>query len=568
MLKRLPFLLLTTLLLSCGDGGTDRNNAAGGKRYGGIFNVNETEPPRGFFPLEISQASVHRVAAQIYQGLVKLDPVDLSVRPCLAEGWTTDATATEWTFTLRTGVRFHDDPAMPNGEGREVTAADVVHCFTAICTGGEHNDMFWLFQGRVLGADGHYDITTNGIPLPEGVKGLTAVDERTVRIQLTTPMPGFLQILAHQGCWIWPRELKDAYSKDLMRHAIGTGPFRVREHLPGQALVLERNPHYWDLDADGNALPFLDGIRVTYVGSKERELDEFLQQRITCMFEPPVEKLAVLADSVDRDGVQRFIVQRKAALSTQFYGFHLRHAPFRDARVREAFDLAIDRRAIADSVLRGLAAPAEHGLVPPGMKGYPYAAVGGRPYDPVRARALLAEAGYPGGVGFPAVPLQLNTDGFGYVDVADAVQAMLGRNLGVGVAISSLPSEQHYAMVDGGTAVFWRQGWVADYPDPENFLALLYGRNAIADTLLPSPMNTSRFADPVFDSLYDMGQRTVDAQARLELLAQAERRAMDLHVIAPLYHEQGLRLLQPWVRDFPMNAMEYRDLSAVWFEKR
>jgi peptide/nickel transport system substrate-binding protein len=388
-----------------------------------------------------------------------------------------------------------------------------------------------------------------------------------VRITLVTPTPGFLLVLAHQGCWIWPRELLNAYGGDRMRHAIGTGPFMLKVADPGVVLVLERNPNYWDRDAHGNALPFLDGMRVTYVPQKGRETDEFLKGRLTCLFEPPVEKLPALADSLTSEGAQRFILQRMPAFSTQFYGFRLQRPPFNDPRVREAFSLAIDRQFLVDSVLHGLAVRSDHGLVPPGLDGYPYDQVPELRYAPDSARALLAAAGYPGGAGFPSVPIQVNIDGFGYVEVADAVQAMLRRTLGIEVPVSSLPSAQHYMTVDGGTALMWRQGWIADYPDPETFLALLYGRNAVLDSTQASAMNTSRYVDPVFDSLYDLGQRTTDATQRMALLARAEARAMNGYVLAPLYHERSVRLLQPYVRDFPMNAMEYRDLSAVWFSK-
>ena len=564
---RTPLILLVmAALAACGG---ERSNtqglAKGGKRYGGVFNMNEVEPLRALFPLQLTQASAHRIAAQIYQGLVHLDQRDLSVKPCLAETWETNATATVWTFHLRKGVYFHDDPAFPGGEGRELTAQDVVHCFTEVCTGGATNQVFWLFQDRVLGANEHHDASGDGIPRPEGVKGLELVDEHTLRITLSHPEPNFLEILAHQGCWIWPHELLDTYGKDLLRHAIGTGPFRMKAFRLGEAMVLERNPQYWGVDEVGNVLPFLDGVRVTFVTEKEIELDEFLKGHITCLIEPPVDGLAVLQDSLDAKGNKRFTVQRIPQYSSQFFGFCTWLPPFNDERVRRAFSLALDRRALVDTVLQGMAVPAEHGLVPPGLPGYAYDEVPPTAFLPDSARKLLAAAGYPEGKGFPMISLQVNGDGFAYVQVADAVQVMLERVLGVNVAVSVLPAEQHYEKVDRGHAMFWRQGWIADYPDPENFLALLYGRNAMLDTTQGSYMNTSRYADPRFDTLYAEAQRTMDPAQRMRLMARAERVAMDAAVVAPLYHESNTRLLMPDVRDFPINAMEYRDLGAVWF---
>lgn len=562
-----PFLVAIILLAACASDRTnDRGAAKGGKRYGGIFNVNEVEPLRAFFPLQLTQAAAHRVAAQVYQGLVKLDQRTLAVVPCLAERWETDASGTVWTFHLRQGVHFHDDPAFSDGEGRELTANDVVDCFTAICTGGEENQMFWLFQDRVLGANEHHAATLEGTPGTQGVKGLEVVDARTVRITLEQPVPNFLQILAHQGCWIWPHELRDNYRGDLLKHAIGTGPFHMKTFRPGEAMVLERNPRYWERDVEGNALPFLDGVRVTYVADKNKELDEFLKGHITCVIEPPVDRLGILRDSVSEGGEARFTVQRIPQLSAQFFGFCTWAPPFNDARIRRAFSLALDRKALVDTVLRGVAVAAERGLVPPGMALYPYERVTPTGFLPDSARALLAAAGYPGGKGFPGVSLQVNGDGFAYVQVADAVQVMLERVLGVSVAVSVLPASQHYEKVDAGRALFWRQGWIADYPDPENFLALLYGRNAVLDTGASSYMNTSRYADPRFDTLYARAQHTLDPAARMDLMARAERVAMDEAVVAPVYHENNIRLLAIGVHDFPINAMEYRDLGAVWID--
>lgn len=567
-MRSLFLAFLLPWLAGCGgDAPAMKHAAKGGKRYGGIFNMNETEEIRSIFPLDLSQASAHRIAAQIYQGLVKLDQRDLHIVPCLAERWEVDPSATNYTFHLRPGVHFHDDPVFPDGRGRELKAQDVIHCFTAICTASEINHMFWLFQDRVLGANERYAATSAGSTTVGPVAGLEAIDDRTVRIRLSHPVPNFLQLVAHQGCWIWPAELLDSYRDDLMHHAIGTGPFRMKASRPGETMVLERAPEYWEMDAEGNRLPFLDGVRVTFVNNKAQELEQFLAGNISAIYELPVDSIGVLADSIDEKGNRRFMLGSIPGLTTQFYGFNSTKPPFDDVRVRRAFCLAIDRRALVRNVLKGLAVPAQHGLVAPGLEGYPYDVVPGFAFEPDSARALLAAAGYPGGLGFPPQLLQVNGDGYGYVQVADAVQAMLERELHVNVAVSVLPADQHFDRVETGQAHFWREGWIADYPDPENFLSLLYGKNAVIDTSQRTFLNTTRYHDPQFDSFYGLAQGTTDEVKRLRHLAMAERKAMRDAVIAPLYHDRNLRLLQPWVRDLPQNAMEYRDLGAVWFDR-
>ncbi len=553
-------LIVCAALVSCGQEEPARDRQGeGGKFYGGIFNANETEELRSLFPLSLTQAASHRIAAQVYEGLVRFDQSDLSLRPSLAESWTVDGSATVYTFTLRQGVRFHDDTCFVEGVGRPLIADDVVRSFTALCSASPMNQMFWLFRDRVLGANAQFAGTLDGSEGP-GVKGLQALDDRTVQITLTSPWPGFLQILAHQGCWIFPHELVDHWREESQWHPVGTGPFKLKTFTKGAMLVLERNAAYWGKDTLGNTLPFLDGARFTFVKDKKQELEEFEQGHLSVVYELPVERTDVLKND------HLYQVQTIPGLTVQFYGFNTRQAPFQDARVRRAFSLAIDRQVLVDSVLNGLAVKADRGVVAPGFEDYPYALVPTTEFDPVAARALLAEAGYPQGKGLPTVYLQVNNDGFGYVRVASAVQSMWERHLAVRVVSSVLPAEQHYARVEMGQAQLWREGWIVDHPDPENFLALFYGRNAPADTSLPSYLNSTRYRSNAFDSLFALASRTDARTLRMELLAKAEGRMLQDAVVAPLYHERSVRLLQPWVRDLPINGMEYRDLAAVWFD--
>lgn len=552
------FLSLAFLVACTGERKPRERTSPSGKYYGGVFNANESEQIRSLFPLSLVQAASHRIGAQIFEGLVRLDARDLSIKPALATSWEVNATGTEYTFHLQEGARFHDDPCFPDGQGRLMTAADVVACYTNLCTNAPWNKMFWLFQDRVAGANAHFQASASGA-VQGGVKGLSALDDHTVRITLTHPSPGFLNILAHQGCWIFPPEALTHYGDQVLWHPVGTGAFRVKSFERDVAMVLERNPAYWAKDGDGADLPYLDAIRYTFEADKNKELDAFLTGRLSVVYELPIERTEVVTSG-------KYEVQSIPALSIQFLGLNARRAPFTDIRVRRAFDMAIDKRTLVDSVLDGLAVLADRGVVPPGLSAYPYERIRPWAYDPVGARSLLSEAGYPGGKGMPTVVLQVNNSGYGYVKVAEAVQGMLERSLGARVVVSVLPEEQHFTRVESGQAQFWREGWIADHPDPENFLSLFYGRNAPADTAEPSYLNSTRHRDARYDSLFAQAVRTADETARMQLLAQAESILLENAVMIPLYHERSVRLLQPWVRDMPINGMEYRDMRLVWLD--
>lgn len=533
-----------------------------GRYYGGVFNANESQSLRGLFPLGITQAASQRIAAQVYEGLVAFDQNDLSLVPALANSWSVDATGTVYTFSLRKGVRFHDDPCFPDGKGRLVTAEDVIMCFKELCTYKNTNQMFWLVQDRIVGADEHYEATRTGVA-PKDIEGIQLVDDHTVRFTLTAPWPGFLQALAHQGTWVYPEELTAYYKDAALWRMVGTGPFRLKTFKEGEVLILERNPDYWGEDEYGNQLPFLDAVRITFVQDKKRELDEFEKGNLSMVYELPVDRTDVLRTFSDG----RFQVQDVPAFTTQFYGINARLEPFTDVRVRRAFSMVIDRLFLVDSVLMGLGYPAIRGVVPPGFAGYPYDTIPETRFDPVAARALLAEAGFPNGSGLPTIHLQVNR-GAGYVEVATSVQAMLESHLGARVVTSLLPLDQHYQRIEQGRSLFWREGWIADHPDPENFLALFHGKQVPADTALPSTLNSTRYNEPRFDALFMEAQRTTDVAARLQLLAQAERVLMGDAVVIPLYHERSVRLLQNWVQELPINGLEYRLLRGVWFDPK
>lgn len=531
-----------------------------GSIYGGVLNLNETQVVRSIFPLYITLVSEQHVGGQIYEGLVRFNPRTLEVEPALAESWELDPSHTVYTFHLRKGVAFHDHPLFPDGKGRALTAQDVVTCFTAICEKGIGDAVFWLFQDKVEGADAYHDSGEQG----GSVSGIKALNDRTVQVTLVRPIPYFLQILAGTGCWIWPKELLRVPREDLLRNAVGTGPFKLKVMRPEEAIVLERNPGYWGRDAEDRQLPFLDAVRVTLVPDKDTEVSEFLNGHLSMVTGMSLPNLAALADSVDPvTGAQRFKVLSIPAMAVQYYAFNITRPPFNDVRVRRAFALSLDKHRLVDTVLHGLAVAAKHGLVAPGLSNYPYHRVPGIPYDPDSARRLMAEAGYPGGKGFPRVQLQVNTNGFGYRSVASEAQEMLGKELGVAITVTAVSPLTYYDRVERGQAQFWREGWVADLPDPENFLALLYGRNAEADTTLPSAMNTTRYMNPSFDALFSEALSKDDQEMRIHGLALADSVAMHDVPLVPLYYERHILLVSPKVNGLQINAMELLDLREV-----
>ena len=571
----LPFIVLT-LIWSCGQDTTTEGGLTkltGGKFSGGILRVNEVEDFRNLYPLDITEEASNHIALQLYEGLVKLSAKDLSVIPALAESWTKNDNATVWTFHIRKGVKFHNDECFSGGKGREVTANDFKWCFDNLCTASPHNQWYSAtFQGRVKGADEYYQSTKDKKPLAGGVRGINVIDDYTLEISLTKPLAGFLNILVIQGCYLFPKEALDKYGEDGLRaKAVGTGAFRIKAVEEGETVILERNHDYWGKDADGNQLPYLDAVRYSFIKEKKQEMLEFKKGNLDLIYRIPTENINDILADIDKAKENKpFELQVCPAVSLFYYGFLHVSRPFNDKRVCLAFNHAIDRQKIVDYTLKGEGIPANYGIVPPVAlfenKGYNFKALKGYTYDPDRAKRLLAEAGYPNGKDFPHITLQINSGGGDRnVLTAQVIQNMLKENLNVEVNIETLPFAQHLDKIENGQTLFYRTGWISDYPDPESFLTLLSGSHVPRELTDRSFLNTTRFRNSIYDSIFARANREADDKKRFALYEQADQVQINEGAIMPIFYDEIYRLVQKNVKDFYVNAMEYRDISRVYF---
>lgn len=572
-LRYASLTLLACGLASCGSGDTPESKGDsavqnGGITMGGTFRMNEVQEIRTLDPVRMNDAPSHHIAHQIYDMLVDFDS-SLTLQPELAERWEVSPDGLTYTYHLRKGVMFHDNACFPGGKGRELKASDVKFTFDRIldARSGTFGDSY--FRGKVKGATEYYQATQKGNAPAEGVSGFRVVDDYTFAIDLLKPFAAFKYYPALGFCYIYPKEAVEKYGKDFFRNPVGTGPFVFEKWSPGQELTLKKNPSYWGTDAAGNKLPYMDGFRLSFLKDEKQQINEFTSGNLEESYRIPSEFFGQIIDAATGQPTPeyaKFRIHRVPALSTQFYGFNTTAAPFSDKRVRQAFNLAIDRKKIITYVLQGQAAgPGVHGLVPGSMPGYAANNIKGYDFDLQKAKSLMAEAGFPNGQGFPAMTLNLNSGGGRNQEVAEAMTEMLNKGLGINVTMQILEWPQHQELLETGKAPFWRLGWITDYPDPENFLNLFYGPNIPASG--PSPINSTRYANPTFDSLFAIALGTQDDAQRMALYAQAEQLAIDDAPMIMIYHDLDYRLVQPWVHNYSSNPMDRRDFKAVWLAK-
>lgn len=574
MHRLIIIFFISIFLLSCGSQKEREfklREAKGGKYYGGTFRYNEEEYFKSLYPLNITEVTAHRMLDQIYEGLVSFNDSTLAVVPALAERWTIDESKKIYTFYLRKGVFYHDDACFPNGKGRELKAQDVKFCFDRLCYHNPaDNQGFWIFKDVVKGASEYDSLTGKNILPPNGVSGVRVVNDSTIEIELEKPYAVFLARLALIFGKIYPREAFEKYGADMREHCVGTGPFYLKINQDNQVSFLARNPNYWKKDEFGNQLPYLDAIRVSYIKEKKNELLEFKKGNSDMVYKFPLEMIEEIMDNKHnlKPEYKQFQLQFMPTMSLQYYGFQHQGKIFHDINVRKAFCYAYDRAKLCEYTLKGSGFPAIYGIVPPGTGTYDSKQVKGFNFDPAKAQTYLAMAGFPKGKGFPKVTLELNSGGSRNSQVAEAIKKMIEETLGIEIELLMVPWAQHTEAVETAKTDFYRLGWQADYPDAENFLNLFHSKYVPDDINQKTYINSFRYKNKAFDILFDNAIATVDEKERNMLYAKADQQVIDDAVVLPNYYDIDFRLLQPYVRNCPQNAMEQRDFSEVYFVPR
>jgi peptide/nickel transport system substrate-binding protein/oligopeptide transport system substrate-binding protein len=498
----------------------------------GVYRRPIANDPSTLDPALIGDIYGRSVAQQIFDGLVSFDQT-LAITPSLAHFWRASRDGLTWTFTLRKGVHFH--------HGREVTADDVVYSLTRV------------LDPRLK--SGAADFFTNIRGAPEfrrgevaRVTGLAALNRYTVQVSLSETTVPFVSLLAVGQAKIVPRDLVERDPAAFGVKPVGTGPFRFERWERGREIVLTANPEYFD------GPPRLS--RLVYRIFPGGELDDMYQAFVRGELEdtqPPTRdyRRAVTAG--------RHVYVRRPQFSVRYYGFNTRIKPLDDRRVRQAVVAAVDREAIIEEAHLGKHTLAR-GIVPPGTLGF-NPTLGAPGHDPLRARALLAEAGYPGGRGLPKIEIWSSVTNDAIQREHELIRHSLAA-VGIRAEFRYLTDWPGFsrALTEGRFPAFL-YAWYADVPDPDNFLTKLFHSK--------SPRNYTRYHNPVVDGLLEAARATSDPERRVELYRRAEQVIVDDAVIVPVWHYNYERLFQPWVRSVEVNGLgdPYIPMRKVWLAR-
>ena len=554
-------ILLGLFLLSCGETTTNVNEltALGGKKYGGEFRFMSYEKINSLASVSSIDQYSSRLVHQIFEPLLSINMTSLGVVPCIAESYKVSDDAKVYTFKIRKGVFFHKDASIGN-KLHEVTADDVKFSLEMACSGLEINKVSYLLVNRIEGANEFFENSKEKLP-KGGVSGIKKIDDNTIEITLNESFSGFDKILTHPGLGVFPIEAYEKYGKDLGLHPVGTGPFQL-ETIEDDKITLKRNDNYWKKDDFGNQLPFLSKVVMTYAKDKQSEFMAFRNAEVDLVLEIPVEEVEHILGTLKeaQEGLNiKHKVESESSMSAHYIGFAMESEEFSDINVRKAFNLAVNRNEIIDNHLEGEGYASKHGIVPE-MGDYPIDDVKGFKYNVEKAKYYMSQAGYSSRNEFPEIEFYIGgVQGSKSDRLAHAIVEQLHKNLGIKISIVRCTLAERDEAIKSGNAKFWLEGWLADYPDPENFLSLYFFDHM--------KQNKFNFNNEQFNKAYAHSITESDDEKRNELYVECDQILVNEAAVMPIYTDDNTIMINARVRDFLINEMEIMDLTSVFIKE-
>ena len=470
----------------------------------------------------------HRYVAHIFSGLVKLD-ADLRIVPDLAESWDVLDGGTRYVFHLRPEAAFHS--------GKVVTAQDVKDSLERATDPLTGSETAQTYLGDILGA------TRKLAGRAPEITGVRVVDEQTLEIVIDAPKPYVLAKLTYPVAAVVDMD-NVAEGPEWFRSPNGTGPFKLKAWEDEQFLVLERNRDYY-LGA-----PSVEFVAFRFLASVPIRLYETDEIDAAAVGISSLQRVLDPQDPLSRE------LQVFQELTIFLTGFNVSEPPFDDRLVRRAFALALDRERLVRVVLEDSVQRA-NGFLPPGMPGY-IADFPGIPYDPEEARQLLASSEYGGPEELP--PVVYTTSGQGSADaVIEAMVDMWRTNLGVEVTVRQIESESYFDRIADEVDNLFDYGWIADYPDPENVLDILFHSQGAN--------NTGKYTNDLVDTLLEEARVERVVRRRLDTYRQVQQLLLTDAAAIPLWYDRNYVLVKPYVKGYALNPQGIPTLAEVRLER-
>lgn len=472
---------------------------------------------------------------QLFNSLVQMDN-NLNVIPCIAKSWEISEDAKTYNFTLRNDIYFHKHMLFGKDSTRTVVANDVAYSLN-----------------RLLDKQ----IASPGSWILNKVDQFQVVNDTTFQIKLKQPFPAFLGLLTMKYCSVVPKEIVKHYNSDFRSHPIGTGPFKFKRWEENVKLVFRKNETYFEKDQNGNSLPYLEAVAITFLPDKQSEFMQFAQGNIDFVsgLDASYKDEILTADGRLRDSYEKTSrLIRGPYLNTEYLGFNLdsETSETQSKLLRQAINYGFDRKKMMIYLRNGVGIPANGGFIPKGLPGYN--ANTGFSYKPEKAKELVEQ--YKIETGKQSPEITITTIG-NYLSFCEYIQRELQKT-GLIVNIDVIPAATLKDAKANNKLDLFRASWVADYPDAENYLSLFYSKN-----FSPNGPNYTHFKNNQFDTWYEQSFIETNTEKREQLYSKMDSLVMQEAPIIPLFYDEVVRFSRKNVEDLGINPINLLELKQV-----
>lgn len=529
--KALPIyslIFIFSFLVSCKDT-KNVNNDHLVFRYNEHKNIGSLDP--AFAKDNADIWAIH----QLFNGLVQMDD-SLHVKPCIAKNWTLSDNGLSYNFVLKNNVYFHKHKLFGKDSTRLVTASDFEYSFNRLLDKNIASSGQWIFNK---------------------VDNFKAINDTIFNITLKQPFPAFLGLLTMKYCSVVPKEITEYYGSDFRSNPIGTGPFKFKRWEENIKLVFRKNENYFETSKDGQKLPHLEAVAITFLPDKQSEFMQFIQGNLDFLnsLDASYQDEILTTNGELRDKYLNTInINRGPYLNTEYLAFYMDSDlnEIQSKQIREAINYGFDRKKMMTYLRNGIGIAANGGFIPKGLPGYN--ANIGYTYQPVKAKKLITEYKAQNNNKTPEVTITTTSN---YLNFCEYIQRELIK-IGLNIKVDVIPASTLKEGKANGKLDLFRASWVADYPDAQNYLSLFYSEN-----FAPNGPNYTHFSNTDFDKWYNQAFITTEASKRTKLYTKMDSLVIKNAPIVPLYYDEVIRFTQKNVIGLGNNPINLLELKHV-----
>ncbi|MDW5290036.1 ABC transporter substrate-binding protein [Formosa sp. PL04] len=527
--KNILFLCFGSLILiNCSPKKKENNNNL-------VFKYNEHKNIGSLDPAFSKDIADIWATNQLFNGLVQMND-SMQVEPAIAKSWTISDDGLTYTFALRDDVYYHQHPLFGKDSTRTVTAKDFSYSLNRLLD-------------PEVGSPGRWVLNK--------VETFKSVNDSTFQIQLKQPFPAFLGLLTMKYCAVVPEEIVNHYGSEFRSHPIGTGPFYFKRWEENVKLVFRKNTSYFEKDAEGQQLPYLEAVSITFLPDKQSEFLQFAQGNIDFIsgLDASYKDEILTANGHLRDRYTTEVnMIRGPYLNTEYLSFYMDSelTEIQSEWLRKSINYGFDREKMMTYLRNGIGIPAHGGFIPKGLPGYN--ATIGFDYQPEKAKAYLEKFKTQTGILNPEITITTTSN---YLSFCEYIQREIQKT-GLIVNINVVPPSALKDAKANGKLDIFRASWVADYPDAENYLSLFYSKN-----FAPNGPNYSHFKNDMFDTWYEQSFTETNTAAREILYAKIDSLVIAEAPVVPLFYDEVVRFTRKNVHGLGINPTNLLELKQV-----